>query len=83
MNSAVPAEPVIQIPKRAGQATAIAGFGALGYLGSKAIEGARNVSFTGDNNTYAPFESHITGSSTSTVSIPYLSPTTTTQGVME
>jgi len=66
-----------------GQATAIMGFGALGYLGAKAVEGAGQVTFNGDSNSYAPFESHITGSSQASMSIPYQSPTTTTTGGME
>jgi len=67
----------------AGQATSIFGFGALGYLGKKAIEGAGQVTFNGDSNSYSPFESHVTGSSQASTTIPYQSPTTTTTGVME
>lgn len=64
-----------------GQATSIIGFGALGYLGAKAIEGAGQVTFNGDSNSYSPFESHVTGSSQASTSIPYQSPTTTTTTV--
>jgi len=62
----------------AGQMTSIMGFGALGYLGSKAISGAASTTFNGDGNTYAPFESHVTGSSQASTTIPYQSPPTTT-----
>ena len=61
----------------AGQATALAGFGALGWVATAAFSEVGNVSFNGDGNTYSPFESHVTGSSQATTQIPYQSPTTT------
>ena len=68
----------------AGQATSIIGFGAMGYLGAKAIGAAGEINFNGDSNSYSPFESHVTGSSQASTVIPYQSPTiTTTTGVME
>ena len=61
----------------AGQATALAGFGAMGWVATAAFSEVGNVSFDGDGNTYSPFESHVTGSSQATTQIPYQSPTTT------
>lgn len=61
----------------AGQATALAGFGAIGWVATAAFSEVGNVSFNGDGNTYSPFESHVTGSSQATTQIPYMSPTTT------
>jgi len=61
----------------AGQATALVGFGAIGWVATSAFSEVGNVSFNGDGNTYSPFESHVTGSSQATTQIPYQSPTTT------
>ena len=62
----------------AGQATSIAGFGAMGWISTALASKIGNVNVSGENNSYAPFESHVTGSSGATVDIPYQSPTTTT-----